>query len=125
LVDTGFAEFRSRLFPAAISPFILRAELEHPEDMATGPGMTSFFEPQLTGRSHAVVTLGSGGDPWSRLDELANTMRERRPDAHWIRPSLSSGRLDVFGADPATTMAFSWLQDGFLELKWLERHEYW
>jgi hypothetical protein len=121
LVRDFFPSFAARLYPAALSPFGMVARIT-PRNPAEGPTLSYYFKPLPDEEPNGVsVTLAEDELEWNTVDELAVETRALRPDLPWLGARVTHSMADVFGADPATTMAFKWLRQGLVRLKWLDR----
>jgi hypothetical protein len=85
------------------------------------PGGGDLQESRPPGIPYGIGCLGGtpgrrGGHPWARN-------REMRPDtAEWLGASSHGGPLDIYGARPATSLAYSWLRSDLARVAWTNWH---
>ena len=122
LASTFFPAMRSRLGTATLMPFTLVGSLA-PKDAARSPGLTYYLDPTDDGeRNEVSITIGVEGDTWETVGYMHDRIQRLRPDvARWARASVISTRLAVFGAGPATALAYRWLSADLKAVGWIER----
>ena len=125
LVDVFYPEFAPRLYPAGIGPYRMICRIllrDYPREQ---PGLSYYFEPTNDlSLAQLDLTVSDEDFNWSHVDALNEIQRSLRPDVPWLGAQVSHQGLEVFGATPATRLAYDWLQDGLFALQWLERREY-
>ncbi len=119
LVETWFPAVGPSLQTYATLPATLVGKLEYDSSRpgyTGGPVLQWYLDPKPRPSDSSVeIQLGSrGGDSWSQVDKLVQDIGQRlrvlRPEARrWIFASYSSTALDIFGAAPATEVAYGWL----------------
>jgi hypothetical protein len=68
------------------------------------------------------ITIDSEQFGFDKADEVGKLLRTRRPDAAgWLHGSVSSTRLEVFGAAPAYRLAMKWLAGDLSRVHWTDR----
>ena len=122
VVSAFFPTMRERLSLAALLPARLVGQLELEPDRSL-PGLSYHFEPLATSTPNQVaIELGNDPADWEKVSTYTRMIRELRPEiGSWITGSSHSTVLEVFGATPATAIAFDWLAKDLLEYRWLER----
>ena len=98
----------------------------HPDSASRrGPGLTYYIEPVASTMKTTVEIAMDESEPrfdWDKVTEVSDRVRAIRPDvATWLQGSVSSGHLDLFGANPATRLAEEWLTKDLERVHWSGR----
>ena len=117
VVETWLAPLAKQLTTYAVLPARLRGTLTvgPGDDYAGGPVLAWWFEAAATGQMSSVdINLVPREAAVFLDDAAARTEYQRllaqRPEARgWLSFTRHHQALDIFGADPATELAFAWI----------------
>ena len=128
MVEHWFVALRSRMWHSATFPVRFKGILT-PSSLRRGggdfgehPRLDYWFEPLPFGtKSQVEIVLAPA--PGFLIDDFDETalrlLRQMRPDAaNWIWSGKGSTALRVFGACPATDIAYDWIALDLERLKW-------
>lgn len=114
LVTEWFPLFAQRLPTFCVLPAILKGIISN--------GYISwYFEPLPIGSQNQVdIKIGSGLIKWTDLEwDLALKNYEALRPRRVPKLSIRHERLDVFKIDPATHLAYSWLESDLKDIHWI------
>jgi hypothetical protein len=119
VADLWFGPLSKRLATSVALPATLTGQLRvgPPEEgYAGGPVLRWWLESLPVGATSSVQIDDVHSKDWptfevEALHQIRDRLHQRRPKARrWIGASLHHQALDIFGATPATDLAFTWLQ---------------
>ena len=124
LVDQWFSALKNRLLLRATMPVRFMGYLVY-GNLSDEPYLQyETFPQQLEDNNVVEITLTTEPQGYSdyevQLQGKIAALRAARPAAAaWIYPTEGMTTLHVFGATPATTLAYQWISDDLSRIGWL------